>query len=309
LLARLSSLNWRALEGTPLSAWLDEALRDPTLRELFGALYRLTSYANAPETQSAGAAVGQLAFSTKTGVVYLDGGWQTLVDGTVAACAAHGVVIRTGAAVTEARPLAGGWAVRCADGSAVACRTLVLATSPGAAAAITRIGALDSWASAAIPAKAACLDVALESLPRPGTRLALGIDQPLYFSVHSASARLAPEGGALVSTIKYLPHGEAPDAKRDATELEAWLDRLQPGWRERVIARRYLPQLVVSHAIPTASQGGLEGRPPTRVPDAERLFVVGDWVGHEGVLLDAVLASAEAAGGAILEDERLATVA
>jgi phytoene dehydrogenase-like protein len=157
--------------------------------------------------------------------------------------------------------------------------------------------------------KAACLDVALESLPRPTTCLAIGIDRPLYYSVHSVAANLAPAGAALVSTIKYLQEGEPADPERDRAELEAWLDRLQPGWRDRVVVRRYLPGLVVSSSLARADRGGLAGRPGPLVPDAKDLLVVGDWVGGEGMLLDAVLASAEAASRAITEHVSLATVA
>src|SRR3546814_19437837 len=49
-----------------------------------------------------------------------------------------------------------------------------------------------------------CLDVALSSLPDKDTLFALGIDRPLYFSVHSTHAKLAPEGGALIHVAKYL---------------------------------------------------------------------------------------------------------
>ena len=62
---------------------------------------------------------------------------------------------------------------------------------------------------------AACLDVALSHLPRPDATFALGIDAPLYLSVHSATARLAPAGAALVSTMKYLSPDEPADSARD----------------------------------------------------------------------------------------------
>ena len=82
--------------------------------------------------------------------------------------------------------------------------------------------ALAAWANHAIPVRAACLDVALASLPSPKTTFALGVDRPLYFSVHSRSARVAPDGAALVSTMKYLSPTEPPDAARDAAELEGY---------------------------------------------------------------------------------------
>ena len=50
-----------------------------------------------------------------------------------------------------------------------------------------------------------------------------------------------------------------------------------------------------AHAIPTAAQGGLAGRISPAVSDVANLWVVGDWVGQEGMLADASLASAERA--------------
>jgi hypothetical protein len=35
-------------------------------------------------------------------------------------------------------------------------------------------------------------------MPDKNTLFALGVDRPLYFSVHSAIAKLAPESGALI---------------------------------------------------------------------------------------------------------------
>jgi len=51
----------------------------------------------------------------------------------------------------------------------------------------------------------------------------------------------------------------------------------------------------VYNAIPLASLGGLAGRPGPKVCDVPGLFVAGDWVGPEGVLVDATLASAKLA--------------
>ena len=53
--------------------------------------------------------------------------------------------------------------------------------------------------------------------------------------------------------------------------------------------------MIASNALVTAAAGGTAGRPGPRVPDAPGVWVVGDWVGGEGMLLDASLASAERA--------------
>ncbi|HKP87486.1 MAG TPA: NAD(P)/FAD-dependent oxidoreductase, partial [Blastocatellia bacterium] len=154
---------------------------------------------------------------------------------------------------------------------------------------------LAAWADAAIPVSAACLDVALDHLPKPKATFALGLDRPLYLSVHSATARLAPEGGALIHAAKYLPPGQGDSPETVERELESLLDLIQPGWRKATTYRRFLPDLTVMNAVATASQHGTRRRPGPQVSDVPGLFVVGDWVGGEGLLVDASLASAKQA--------------
>jgi phytoene dehydrogenase-like protein len=92
-------------------------------------------------------------------------------------------------------------------------------------------------------------------------------------------------------------------------QLTRFLDALQPGWRASVVRQRFLPDLVVAHALPEAALGGTRGRPGPCVPDVPGLYVAGDWVGPEGLLADASLASARAAARAILAGETRATSA
>jgi phytoene dehydrogenase-like protein len=297
LFARLRSIDPAGLTGVPLGGWLEHAAPNATLRASIEAFARVSTYANAPALVDAGATIAQIQLSRRRGVAYVDGGWQTLVDGAAQAARAVGVRIRTSAPVVTAAPRGGGWEVSVDGAPGVRCRSLVLAAGPTTARSIVASEALAAWARRAVPARAACLDVALARLPDPVTTFALGVDRPLYFSVHSRTARLAPEGAALVHTMKYLSPAEQPDPARDEVELEGWLDRLQPGWRDVVTERRWLPAMVASNALVTADGGGLAGRPGPSVPDAPGVFVVGDWVGGEGMLLDASLASAERAAG------------
>ena len=130
-------------------------------------------------------------------------------------------------------------------------------------------------------------------MPKPKATFALGVDRPLYFSVHSATARLAPEDGAMIHVAKYLaPEGEDSNETIER-ELEGLLDLVQPGWRAALAPRRFLPDLAVANAVPLAARGGT--RPGPQVSDVPGLFVVGDWVGDEGMLVDTSLASAKRA--------------
>ena len=77
------------------------------------------------------------------------------------------------------------------------------------------------------------------------------------------SARLAPEGGALIHVAKYLGD-DTPDPRRDERQLEGLLDLLQPGWRDVVVERRFLPRMVAASALATAAGGGCRGAPRRR---------------------------------------------
>jgi hypothetical protein len=200
------------------------------------------------------------------------------------------------------------WVISAGD-DRVLCRSIVLATGPAAASSILGSDALASWANAVTPVRAACFDVALSHLPRPRATFALGVDVPLYLSVHSATARVAPTGSALVSTMKYLPPGEPSDPKQDRGELEALLDLLQPGWRALLVDSQWLPAVVASNALVEATKLGTRGRPGPKVPDVPSAWVVGDWVGPEGMLLDAALASAERTADELASSLALARVA
>jgi hypothetical protein len=64
-----------------------------------------------------------------------------------------------------------------------------------------------------------------------------------------------------------------------------------------VVAVRFNRRLVVAHGRPEPATGNA-GRPTVRVDDTPDVFVAGDWVGPDGLLGDAALASGRAAGKA-----------
>jgi len=301
LLAGLRRLDTRAIQGVTLAAWVRDHVESPAVRDLMTAIVRVATYTHDPERLSAGAALAQVR-RAGAGVLYLHGGWQSLVDRLRAAAAAAGVRIvthRPVAAVVRDPAVRG---VRLEDDTVVATSTVLIAGSPQMAAELTSTGTrtvVADWALRAVPVHAACLDVALERLPRPEAVFALGIDHPLYASVHSAVARLAPQGGALIQLARYggLGGESAPAVEQ---QLRVLLDALQPGWRERVVRQRFLPDLIVSNAVVMAAEGGTASRPGPGVPEVPGLHVAGDWVGPDGMLADASLSSARRAAFAIL---------
>lgn len=281
---------------------------DPRARALLEALARISTYA-ADRRIAARAVLTNLRATTIHGVVYLHGGWQTLVDGVADAARDAGVRIVVGTGRINLDRTGDGWRVRGGrldmDAAAV-----VVAAGPPRRTSEVLSDVVEPATLAAIegrtPVRAAILDVALRRLPRPDRPFTLGIDEPTYLAVHSAWADLAPHGGAVVHLARYLDTGEQADVET-REELEALLDRVQPGWRDEVVDARFLPDMTVVGDLAAAAAGGMAGRQPVTVEPG--LHLAGDWVGGEGVLADAVFASARAAGiGAAAHATRRAAV-
>src|SRR5215467_4239958 len=298
LLASFGRINGTGVMGLTCQEWVETEITHPDVREFILAVFRLATYANAPDLFSAGVAIEQLKLAVRDNVLYIDEGWQSMVDSLAAEAEQAGVMIRKGAkCLAVERDVTGSVsAVRLDTGQAIPAERVIVAATPQAALDLIQGGS--SWlkrhVEATIPVRAACLDVALGTLPKPNATFALGIDAPLYFSVHSASARLAPDGEAMIHLGKYLAPGDSGSRKAEE-ELETLLDLIQHGWRNEVVFKRFLPELTVYNAIPAASSGGFDGRPGPEVPDVPGLFIAGDWVGNEGLLADATLASARLA--------------
>jgi phytoene dehydrogenase-like protein len=330
---RLRKINSKEFASMTTSQWLDANVSNTDLRRMLEAMIRLATYSDHPEQQSAAVALDQLRLSTR-GVIYVDEGWQKLVD------ALHSHAVAAGVNFVATSRIVGvehDGAVRGVElggleledrndtlsvampemppegviGTLLKADTVLLTVDPATAREL--VGGVVPI-PAMTPVTATCLDVALSSLPVPKMKFALGIDRPLYFSVHSAYAQLTPRGGALIHVAKYRKQraaivddeietdepvrpGDAVAA--DEQELEFLLDDLQPGWRDVLVHRRFLPSMTVANVLVTPSTK----RPAVTTP-LPGLYLAGDWVGEEGILSDASLASARAAAKAILGSDR-----
>lgn len=285
-LASIRGLDPREFATLSAQAWIDASVAEPTAARFIAAMFRLTSYAGTLDLLSADAALGQLQAAVRHGVLYLDGGWQTIVDNLQRVCEQSGVQFETSARVCEVAT--GG--LRRTDGTELEAKDIVLALPPQEVWALTK-----TQPHTRSTTSAACLDLALDRLPRPraagGHTFGLDLDARLYCSVHSQWAKLAPEQGALMHVLHY--HGTTPmDAETSRATLEAFAEQVQPGWKDHLVAQQFLPDITVSHLIPTAHQGGLAGRPGPDATGCEHVYAVGDWVGPTSMLADAVLASA-----------------
>lgn len=302
LLASVRGLDLDEWHDRSVDEWLESASGRPRVRQALRAILRLAAYTDAPSELSAGAALAQVGGGA--GVVYVDGGWSTIVESLSRLVEQGGGEIRTGARVDAVHAVAGGVEV-VAPGQRERFAGAVLTGSPSGVVSLLDGAAPVSLARAverAVPVHAAVLDVGLRRLPRPRRTFAIGIDRPYYLSVHSAvAAGLAPTGGATLNAARYTPVGESPrDPGEVERELEGWLDVVQPGWRSVVETRRFMPNLTVMNALPRADAGGLPGRPAIDAAGIPGIFIAGDWVGEPSMLSDAATGSGSAAGAAAL---------
>src|SRR5262245_17861973 len=228
LLASLARVDGPGVMGLTCQEWVDREITHPDVREFILSVFRLATYANAPDLLSAGVAIEQLKLAVKDNVLYIDEGWQTLVDGLAEKAVRAGVVIRTGAKCLAIDRDGSGSVrgVQLENGESLDAGKVIVAATPKAAMELIENGGsscLKRWADEAIRMRAACLDVALATLPRHKPTFALGIDAPFYLSVHSASARLAPDGEAMIHLGKYLAPGDSGSGSAEQ-ELEALLE-------------------------------------------------------------------------------------
>ncbi len=295
------------LARASVQEWRDRKVRRPRLHRLMVSLAYPLVYTSALDLVSAEVFVDKFQRALKHPVHYIDGGWQVLVDGLRTAAERAGVRIVSDTRV-EAVELGGARArgVRLRDGSPVQAFAVVLATGPRDTAKLVDGGAhteLRRVVDGLVSGRVACLDVALSRLPFPDRPVVQDLYGPRFMSAQSLYSRVAPEGGALLYTFKQLDPRRPGDPREDERDLEGLLDATQPGWRDVLVHRQYLPRIESVGALPLAANGGFAGRPGPRVPGIGHLYLAGDWVGPEGFLVDASVTSARWAAELAMGDD------
>lgn len=282
--ARVVAASPRRWANASAAEWIGSLrLRGDTVMFLAAGV-RVTTYAADLDRLPASVAITQLGAAVK-GVSYLDGGWAQLTGGLLSLASAAGAQLRTHARAEQVTGTPGAWEVHTVAGAIRAAAVVVAPGRPAAAGRLLPAG--PDWGDLGPEVTAACLDLGLH---RPGARFVLGIDQPLYLSPHAPPGDLAPPGGGLVHAMRY----GARNAAEDREQLWALVAAagIRPG---DVAVERFLPRMVVTSCLPALGQG-LDGRPPVAIPGSPGLFLAGDWVGPQGWLSHASLASGEQAG-------------
>ncbi len=270
-LLRIQRVEPNSVAGLTARHWISDLTKRSEVADVIHALARLSTYVNAPDDLSAEVVASQLQLALGDGVIYLDYGWQQLVD------ALERVVVDAGGVISP-----GEASVALPDAPVV----IVATGGPSMASTLTghRFGP-------GIAAHVSSLDLGLAR--PPAQRFVLGIDEPHYLSAQGVAGGMTPHGSASVSLARYLEIGEIPD--REVLRSFARHAGIESS---DIVEERYLHRMCTVTAIATAAQGGYSARPPIEVPDQPGVFVVGDWVGPNGHLADAVVSSAEHAATA-----------
>jgi phytoene dehydrogenase-like protein len=306
LFRSIPSTNPADLAGTSVVDWSNRAIRSHRARSLVQAFARTLLYTASIDVASADVFVERLQLALRQPVLYIDGGWQTLVDGLQQSAAQAGAAVRTGAHVerVDSSPR-GGVTLHLMGGGTVAAGAAIFAVGPrDVLKMLSDVLPSDCAAGLrrAVPAEVACLDVALSSEVSSRYPAIQDLDSARFLATQSRYARMAPQGGVVVQTAKQRHYGESNDPTSDQQALEALIEVAQPGWRKHEVDRVFLPRMEASSLIPTAATGGMPGRPGCTLPGVHHCYAAGDWVGPEGYLLDASLASARRAAETVLNE-------
>lgn len=302
LILKIAKTRVNLIRRITLRDWAEKEIRDPMVRHIFYSLCRTSTYAQDPDYQLADPVLRQVQRVLKSGVLYLDGGWQTIVDQLREKATQRGVDFLPNKTVAEIQHEDGAVRrIRFADDALMDVSHVISTVSPADTFRITRDAentVLRRWKEEARPAMAACLDLGLRKLPVPDHNFALGVDQSVFFTNHSRAAKLSEDGTIVVHLMKYNGPGEC-DPKADLSLLEQTMSLLQPGWEKEVVARQYLPNIAVVHDHVHLGRSEISVGPS--VPEISGLYVAGDWASHGEMLADAAVASGRRAARQILQ--------
>jgi len=300
LMVRLGKVDTQLLMNTSLRDYTENAIRDPMVRHIFYSLCRTSTYITDPDAQIAGLVIRQVQRGLKDNVLYLHGGWQTIVNQLRQRATRSGATIVEQQRVTSIEHDGCVRALQLGEGDRIDVGCVISAISPSDTYQLLNNASSTSlhlWRSEARPAYAACLDLSLKRLPVEKRNIALGLDLPVFFSNHSFSANLSDDGTSVIHLVKYNGCKKG-DALEDRRLLEDTMSVLHPDWRTQLVSEQFLPNMTIVNGYSHIGQS--DRCPGPAVPEVPGLYVSGDWASHGEMLADAAVASAKRAAQCVL---------
>jgi phytoene dehydrogenase-like protein len=235
------------------------------------------------------------------GVLYIDGGWQTMANALKKLAADAGATVLNHQSVDSVKK-GNTFILSLTNGEKMEASHVISTAGPEQTYSLVE-GAektsLDLWRKRVKPIYAACLDVSLRQLPHPNEQFAIGIDQHILFTNQSRAASVSDDGTSVISVLKYLGTATTAWPEADKRELEKIMDLMQPGWRKELEAYQFLPHI----AVVQGSCAMMDYVPyGPSVPELPGFYVAGDGAGHTEMLVDAAFASAKRAASAIIHN-------
>lgn len=294
------------LAAQTFQQWVKRVTHSKKVESLLYVLGRLSTYCHAPERVSAKVMVSNMK-NAMGGALYLDGGWQTIIDQLHNRAILLGVQVQSHTVVKQIAPAQlDHFKLLLSNNEEIHSKYVICTTGPHELNEMLTEKVnhnKNNFFSKITPIRGATLDVALTQLPNPKRLFALGITDPLYYSVHSSYARLSDDKNSTVLHVFKYHH---PDNHIDGTsvknELEQFLDKLQPGWQQYVITKRFIPNITVNQRLPQIGDEQKLQRSKIEIPG---LYIAGDWASPDAILADGAVSSAkEAAEEIILSEAR-----
>lgn len=304
VLWKLNSMNIEKLSVQTFQQWVQHIANSKNVQELLLILGRLATYCHAPEKVSASVIVSHLKM-VMGGVLYMDRGWQTIIDQLHNKVVISGVQIQSAMKVNEIKMVENNFKLSLSNEEELTCKYVLSTIGPRELTKILGENITKTqmdFFTQTIPVKGASLDVALTQLPKPNRLFAMEITKPFYYSVHSNAAILSENQNTIVLHVfKYLHPDDNIDGKELKNELEQFLEKIQPGWQKYKISSRFMPTITVNQRLP---QIGDEQKLQRSISEVSGLYLAGDWVSSHSILAEGAVSSAKRAAEEIIEKEQ-----
>jgi phytoene dehydrogenase-like protein len=302
VLVRLMTINTERLAQLTFEQWVQQTTSSKNVQSLLYVLGRLSTYCHAPDKASAKMIVSHMKVAL-SGVLYLDNGWQTIIDQLHNKAVISGVQVQTHKSIKHIDPIQHDqFKLVLSNDEQIDCKYVLCTTGPhelshmlGEKSPFSEIDSFTKMTSV----KGATLDVALTRLPNPKKLFGMGITEPIYFSVHSNFARLSDDGNSSVMHVfKYHHPDDNIDINSVKNELEDFLEMIQPGWKSYEITSRYIPTIIVNQRLPQIGDEQMLQCAKKGIPG---LYIAGDWASPHSILSEGAVSSGKQAAQDILE--------
>lgn len=299
-MVKILKINTAAIAELSFQQWLEEKVKSEKVRQLIYTMARLTTYSHAPEQTDVTVILTHLQRALG-GAIYVDGGWQSIVDQLHNRAVMAGVHIQTGVKAKRITCQENSlYTLHLSKGEAVSAKNVIYTGKPDLLPNILEAEFTEKHHYSKMRSiTAAVLDIALTKLSNPENLFALSVDEALYYSVHSPYAKLSRDGKSIVlHVMKYHHPNDKVDRDHVRRELEHFLERLQPGWRSMLITSRYLPQIVVNQRLPQPEDKKIWQQAETSLPG---FFTAGDWAFPDSILAEGAVSSGKRAAVELLK--------